>query len=754
MAWHRLESRLDRTWIVTARNVHVPGAAMLALGAWLAIAAMPVHPAATGSEQGDCPDCPAMVTVPAGTFEMGKTVDYGYGDMDGPTHAVTLRQPFALASHEVTLGEFRAFVRATGHVSKGRCNVYKEDTKWFIDPERSWADPGFPQQEDHPVVCVTWRDAQAYIKWLSDRTGRRYRLPSEAEWEYVASSADIGNTRTGGSVTHDVANIGKVECCGGEVGGRDKWHYTAPVGSFPGDKFGLHDIIGNVWEWLGDCYNQDYNGAPVDGTARESCPAPGFNVVRGGSYGDGGEFLSYRFRLRGTADQGYFTVGFRVAQTEAATNDLRDQQALQPIVNSADATLQFDWPMLRIGTGEYEEGPTGVTVFHFSRKVMGAVDVRGGGPGTVNTDYLRLGYEAPELDAVVLAGGSWYGLEATTAVATALKDDGLRDGSWMGLALSVGAIIYDLGDRRLNEIYPDKPLAQAAFRAARPGVFPLGAHGAGRLARTGGYFGCNAPSGQGGAFRQLGALKIAAFTVVNALGVVMRRDGSIAACYRDPGWPKDIKVLDLIAGLPGSRKPGWAGPVRDDAKRNTTISLVVTNQVMNPAELQRFAVQVHTSMARGIQPFATEFDGDVLYAVSTGELAKTEAPTVTSADIGIIASEVMWDAILASVPEQPVAAKPDTKLKLRAAELQSMTGTYVFSEFARIEVVTRDARVFAQATGARDAFSIRRNAQAELLPVAPGLFTVPGRYPLTVKFEQDRVVLNPGRWQQVGLRRK
>lgn len=430
------------------------------------------------------------------------------------------------------------------------------------------------------------------------------------------------------------------------------------------------------------------------------------------------------------------------------------QQGLTPVVNAADKTLQFDWPAVRIGTGEYQEGPTGVTVFHFDRKVLGAVDVRGGGPGTVNTDYLRLGYETPELDSVVFAGGSWYGLEATTAVATALKDDGIRDGGWVNLALSVGAIIYDLGDRRLNEIYPDKQLAQAAFRAARPGVFPLGAYGAGRSARSGGYFGCNAHSGQGGAFRQVGELKIAAFTVVNALGVVTTRDGRIAACYPDATWPKDLRAVDLVAGLPDSRKPGWKGPtLKDEAKRNTTISLVVTNQKMNPAELQRLAVQVHTSMARGIQPFATEFDGDVLYAVSTGELeSKGDAPAITSADIGIIASDVMWDAILASVPQQPAAAKVNARAQLRAADLQRYAGDYVFSELARVLVVAEGNKLFAQATGARDAFAIRRNARVELLPVATGEFTVPGRYPLTAKFDGARLVLNPGRWEQIGTR--
>jgi L-aminopeptidase/D-esterase-like protein len=437
------------------------------------------------------------------------------------------------------------------------------------------------------------------------------------------------------------------------------------------------------------------------------------------------------------------------------------QETLTPVLNSGDKILQIDWPMLRIGTGEYEAGPTGVTVFHFDRKVLGAVDVRGGGPGTVNTDYLRLGYDTPELDTVVFAGGSWYGLETITAVATALKDDGIRDGGWMNLALSVGAIIYDLGDRRLNEIYPDKQLAQAAFRAARPGIFPLGAHGAGRSARSGGYFGCNAYSGQGGAFRQIGDLKIAAFTVVNALGVVTTRDGRVAACYVDAAWPKDLRAVDLVAGLPGSRKPGWTGSkpqpaLTNGAKRNTTISLVVTNQKMNPAELQRLAVQVHTSMARAIQPLATEFDGDVLYAVSTGELEHKEAaPAITSADIGIIASDVMWDAILASVPEQPVAAKVNARAQRSAADLRRYAGEYVFSEFAKVQVTADGGKLFAQATGARDAFAIRRNARVELLPVAVDEFMVLGRYPLTVKFTgPEQLVLNPGRWEQVGGRQK
>lgn len=432
-----------------------------------------------------------------------------------------------------------------------------------------------------------------------------------------------------------------------------------------------------------------------------------------------------------------------------------DQTALTPVHNSGSKVLQFDWPVLRIGTGEYEEGPTGVTVFHFMRRVFGAVDVRGGGPGTVNTDYLRIGHAVPELDAVVFSGGSWYGLEGTTAVATALKDDGIRDGIWTNLSLSVGAIIYDFGERRLNEIYPDKRLAQAALRAARPGVFPLGAHGAGRLAKSGGLFGCNAYSGQGGAFRQIGDLKIAAFVVVNAFGVVTKRDGRVAACYGDTDWPKDLRVSDLLAGYPASRKPGWsAAPTSEDAKRNTTISLVVTNQKLDRAQLERLATQVHASMGRALQPFATEFDGDVLYAVSTAELDRpvdeSETPNI---DLDVIASEVMWDAILSSVPEQPVAAKATSRVSPKAEDLRRYTGEYVFSPIVQVRVTAEDNKLFARATGLRKAYAIGRDSSVELLPVSTTHFTVPGRYPLTLSFgTPDRLVINPGHWEQIGTR--
>ena len=427
---------------------------------------------------------------------------------------------------------------------------------------------------------------------------------------------------------------------------------------------------------------------------------------------------------------------------------------LVPVTNVGTSLLRFNWPDVRIGTAEYEAGPTGVTVFYFPHRALGAIDVRGGAPGTVNSDFLRLGYDDPELDAIVFAGGSWYGLETVTAVASALKDDGLRNGDIFsenpGIALSIGSIIYDFGPRRLNEIYPDKQLAQAAFRAARPGIFPLGAQGAGRFATTGSYFGCDAYSGEGGAFRQIGKLKIAAFTVVNAYGVVTRPDGRLAVCYRDPKWPKNLTVSDLLGNVPMSTKEGWADLPPDRHGGNTTVSLVITNEKLAPSELRRLAVQVHTSMAREIQPFSSEDDGDVLYAVSTGELTGKDALSTT--DLGTVASEVMQDAVYSSIPKQTQAAA-EPHFAVTASALENDPGNYFFSPFVSVHITANGGKLYAHASGARDAYAIPRKGKVALVPVSEDTFMVPGRYPLTLKFSgPGLLVINPGHWAQVGMR--
>jgi L-aminopeptidase/D-esterase-like protein len=174
--------------------------------------------------------------------------------------------------------------------------------------------------------------------------------------------------------------------------------------------------------------------------------------------------------------------------------------------------------------------------------------------------------------------------------------------------------------RRLNEICPDKRLGEAASHAVRPGVFPLDARGAGRMAIQGWFFGCDAHSGEGAAFRQIGETKIAAFVVVSASGSIIDRNGDIVRCHKAPGWGKLMKVSDLLAHLPVSHGPDWTPPAAPTG-RNTTLGLLVTNRERDYAALMRLAIQVHTSMARAIQPFSTFDDGDTLFAVSTEEIA-------------------------------------------------------------------------------------------------------------------------------------
>jgi L-aminopeptidase/D-esterase-like protein len=356
-----------------------------------------------------------------------------------------------------------------------------------------------------------------------------------------------------------------------------------------------------------------------------------------------------------------------------------DQNGLVANTAIEGPALTFDWPAIEVGVGSYEEGPTGVTVIRFPKRVSMMVDVRGGAPGTVNTDILRLGYSRPFGDAIVFSGGSAYGEETITAVATGLKDDGVRSGDFTDVAIVPGAIIYDFGGRRFNEIYPDKRLAQAALRAVRPGVFPLGAQGAGRMAMQGGYFGCNAHSGQGGAFRQVGAVKIAAFVVVNAYGAVTDRAGRLVACNRPKSWGNLTATSELLRNLPQSLNANWdAAAVAPDAggTRNTTISLIVTNQKLDTASLQRMAVQVHTSMARAIQPFSTSEDGDTLFAASTQEIDGELRPVTLTT----IASEVMWDAVLASVPDNATSSPPAEKpaATVSGEKLAAYAGTYEF----------------------------------------------------------------------------
>jgi sulfatase modifying factor 1 len=271
----------------------------------------------------DCADCPPLVSVPAGSFIMGTHGDGPSGGLasETPAHGVTFRSRFALEQTEVTRGQFAAFVKETGYQAAG-CVVF-DGTSWVLDRSRSWRDPGFFQDDEHPVVCVSRQDADAYLKWLSDKAGVPYRLPSESEWEYAARAGNAdayvwGADQTAACVHANVADaslMGKSKgrptsmyfACDGH------YAFTAPVGKYQLNAFGLSDMLGNVREIVADCWSADYKGAPTDGAAHTGgeCTA---GVSRGGGWFDPPANLRTARRLKTETNERRSDQGFRAAR--------------------------------------------------------------------------------------------------------------------------------------------------------------------------------------------------------------------------------------------------------------------------------------------------------------------------------------------------------------------------------------------------------------------------------------------------------
>src|SRR5215471_1861164 len=241
----------------------------------------------------DCSNCPEMVVVPAGSFTMGSPAgEPGRYDDEGPQHKVTIAKSFAVGRIAITRGEFTTFVRETNHATGDKCWTF-EDGKSEERTSRSFHNPGFAQDDQHPVVCVNWDDAKAFATWLSNKTGKIYRLLSEAEREYA--------TRAGSTTRYTFGNVEKSLCRYGNVAdqtakrsikGAEKWTiadcddgyaYTAPVGKFTANAFGIHDVHGNVWDWTEDCWHDNYQGAPTNASAWTSGDCSK-RVIRGSSW--------------------------------------------------------------------------------------------------------------------------------------------------------------------------------------------------------------------------------------------------------------------------------------------------------------------------------------------------------------------------------------------------------------------------------------------------------------------------------------
>ncbi len=316
-----------------------------------------------------------------------------------------------------------------------------------------------------------------------------------------------------------------------------------------------------------------------------------------------------------------------------------DTTTLTPSIVSDAPLLEFDFPALRIGVAEYPEGPTGCTVFYFPDGVTGAVDIRGGAPGVLQHPWSYY-------DAICFAGGSLYGLEAASGVAAELLAQREYAVSFTTIASVGAAIIYDFS--RKNSVYPDKALGRAAFRAARSGRFPLGACGAGASATVGKgvRFAYRELAGQGGAFRQLGPTKLAVFTVVNAIGAIVNRQGQVVRGNLNPRTGERHHPLAAVEHRLANPDAPPTPP-----QRNTTITLLVTNQQLHLNALQQLGRQVHSAMTQAIQPFHTINDGDTLFTVTTNEI---ENPALDAMALGLIGSELAWDAVLTSfTPRAP-----------------------------------------------------------------------------------------------------
>jgi len=261
-------------------------------------------PAQASREFRDCPNCPQMVVVPAGHFTMGaQPKEPGGIPAELPAHPVTVGAAFAIGKFDITRAQFAAFAEATR---------YKPDSKCDWRTPRVHGKP-MNQTDADPVVCVSWRDATAYAAWLTRKTGKAYRLPSEAEWEYAARAGSTSLRPWGDSITHGDANYGTDGCCSGFAAGMDRWLYTSPVGSFPANGFRLYDMLGNVWQWVQDCGHADYSGAPTNSSAwmTGTCET---HVVRGGAWFQAPDSVRSASRATDGADFRVGDIGFRVVR--------------------------------------------------------------------------------------------------------------------------------------------------------------------------------------------------------------------------------------------------------------------------------------------------------------------------------------------------------------------------------------------------------------------------------------------------------
>jgi formylglycine-generating enzyme required for sulfatase activity len=275
-----------------------------------------------GDSFSECPTCPRMIVIPSGQFLMGSPPTEAARNVDeGPATKVVIPKPLAVGMYEVTLAQYDAFVRATGHRMQPGCRIWDHRINlWDNRTAYTYRTVGFTQDETHPVVCVDWTDAKAFVAWLRKMTGKAYRLLSEAEWEYAARAGTTTPFSWGSTASLDLANYDGTSTYGPN-GKKGTWRLkTMPVGSFKPNPWGLYDMHGNVWEWVEDCYSrEDYKylqpAIRQTGSAWTGACEPDGHAFRGGSWVDDADYLRSARRVEARPGGRYNYLGLRVART-------------------------------------------------------------------------------------------------------------------------------------------------------------------------------------------------------------------------------------------------------------------------------------------------------------------------------------------------------------------------------------------------------------------------------------------------------
>jgi formylglycine-generating enzyme required for sulfatase activity len=316
--------------IVAALVIGTLGIATYWLSEWFGSDEQPVEASSSASAETvhapvtfrDCPGCPEMIALPAGNFTMGSPADErGRSNVEGAPRAVTIRKPFALGRFEVTVGEFSAFVEETGMAVGNACRLIEKidgDAVGWSEPKASFMQPSYDASAAHPAGCISWHDAQAYVAWLRRRTGKPYRLPTEAEWEYAARAAtaktfSFGDDETQLCTHARFADLNTPFAWRASCRSETATYGPRPVGSFSANAWGLFDIHGNVWEWVEDCWTPIAAEIPTDGSAFTRAGGCEVGVLRGGSWASGPTRLRSAARLPQRVGRRDENMGFRVA---------------------------------------------------------------------------------------------------------------------------------------------------------------------------------------------------------------------------------------------------------------------------------------------------------------------------------------------------------------------------------------------------------------------------------------------------------